>query len=107
MFDYSIDRILMHENIGDRWHHHMSDWMDFPNHMMGGSSWLGWFLTALFWAFVVIGIVLLVWWILRSGSDVGPRNRRSALDILEERYARGEIDEEEYDRRRKNLEGRS
>ena len=46
-----------------------------------------------FWGLVIAGLVLAVRWLMRqgrpSGSDV-------ALEILRERYARGEIDRDEY-----------
>ena len=50
---------------------------------------------------VVIGLaVMLLRWF-----GVGPQgsNRRGALDILEERFARGEIDTEEFEERRRTL----
>lgn len=75
-------------------------------HDVGG--W-GWFATSLsmiiFWALIITGIVLL----FRSpgrGSDRGdrtgaapPAERPSAETLLAERFARGEIDEEEFQRR--------
>lgn len=73
----------------------------------------GWFLMmlgmALFWGVVVYAIVSLV----RSGGnasasgpaqgDRSPHARAQA--ILEERFARGEIDADEYESRRRTLEG--
>jgi len=69
--------------------------------MMSG-PW-GWGLgSLLFLALIVIGIVLLV----RGPSRSTPDQREdSSLRILEERFARGEIDEEEYRHRRRTLEG--
>ncbi len=67
--------------------------------MWGGFAFL-W--VALFW----VGVILLVVWAIRSndgGRTPGRRNR--ALEILEERYARGEIDAEEFDARRRDLGG--
>jgi len=52
-------------------------------------------------AALIAAVVLAVKW-LGSGSQ-GPR-RPDALDILKERYARGEIDKDEYQERRKTLE---
>jgi putative membrane protein len=45
-------------------------------------------------------VVAGVWWLV---SNVRPARRNSALDILRERYARGEISREEYDSRRRDL----
>lgn len=75
------------------------------NHMWGwdgswGMGW-GWF-----------GLMHLAWWLLLVAGAVvvvrallGGRWSRqdSALDILRERYARGEIDQAEYEQRRKLL----
>jgi putative membrane protein len=47
------------------------------------------------------GLILLGVWAVRRFTE---RPRRSgALDILEERFARGEIDAEEFERRRRAL----
>ncbi len=49
---------------------------------------------------VMVGVVaLVVWAIVRSGDR--PREHRpDALEILEERFARAEIDQEEFEQRR-------
>lgn len=57
--------------------------------VVGGIVWL------LFWAALIIVAVLLVRRLVRSRSKVGD----SAVAVLGERYARGEIDEEEYRQR--------
>lgn len=58
----------------------------------------------LFLALIVVGIVLLV------RSTVTPpeprREGKTALDILDERFARGEIDRQEYEERRALLESK-
>ena len=52
---------------------------------------------------VFLFVDLAVRWIGRSSADRTPSPAsKSALDILNERFARGEIDEEEYEER-KNL----
>ncbi len=68
--------------------------------MWGWGGWLGPLWMLLFWG----GVVLLIVWAVRSGSlgaKSGDGNR--ALEILEERYARGEIDREEFTDRRAEL----
>lgn len=52
--------------------------------------WIG------FWALVVTAAVLVVRNLVRAGQDNG---RDGPERILAERFARGEIDEEEYHRR--------
>lgn len=78
---------------------------------LGGDWWspFGWLggllalaLTVAFWALVVLVIVKLVR--NRPGPAVGGG---SGLQILEERYARGEITRDEYLERRAVLSGES
>lgn len=70
-------------------------WGDGWGHMFGGGL-----LMLLFWVAVIAVIVWLVVAMVRRGSASGGR---SALDILEERYARGEIDRADYEARRQDL----
>ncbi len=69
--------------------------------MMWGYGGFGFLWMALFW----IGIALLVTWAVRRGDEDRAPARRQALDILEERFARGEIDAEEFEARRRALGG--
>ena len=78
-------------------------------HMWDGGGW--WMLLGPLWMLIILGvliagIVLLVRW-LGGGPVVGghgPAASSRALDILKERFARGEIDEEEFEKRRRLLE---
>lgn len=70
-------------------------WGDGWGHMFGGGI-----LMWLFWIGIIAVIVWLVLAATRRGSASGGR---SALDILEERYARGEIDRADYEARRQDL----
>lgn len=72
----------------------------------GGSWWtFGVSLLGLvFLGLIVAGIVLVI-----RGSipdKRGPASARGALDILDERFALGEIDQEEYESRKRLLLGR-
>lgn len=61
--------------------------------MMAGLGWLGMLVMALFW----IGVILLVVWGLSNvlaGSR--PRATIDPLEILRERYARGDLSKEEF-----------
>lgn len=56
-----------------------------------------------FWGLVIIGVILLV----RSGRAArSPLESRSPERLLSERFARGEIDEDEYGNRIAALRGR-
>lgn len=77
----------------------MGDWGSW------GWSWgmgLGWIFMVLFWALIILGIVALAKWLFHAGSP-GSSGKRP-LDILKERYARGEIDREQYEQMRRDLE---
>jgi putative membrane protein len=77
-----------------------------------GSGWSvgSWLLMGIgmvvFWGVVVTLVIVLVRR-SRGGAEqsVALTHRSSALDILAERFARGEIDEEEYGLRRRALLG--
>ena len=64
----------------------------------GAGGWLGGLLMMLFW----VGLVLLIAWAVQ-GSRIRPYQGNRALDILEERFARGEIDASELSERRLEL----
>ncbi len=58
---------------------------------------------------LVVAAILAVAFALRNRQDqppveTQPRSRQTALDILKERYARGEITPEEYQEMRRELE---
>ena len=57
----------------------------------------------LFWVLVILGIVILVKWIAGSSSSASQPPAKTALDILKERYARGEIDKQEFEEKKRDL----
>ena len=73
--------------------------------MMWDWSWGGWFLgpvmMLLFWGVVIVAVVFAVRWLASAGTP--DRTGKTSLDILKERFARGEIDKEEFELRRKIL----
>jgi len=72
-----------------------------------GYGWFGLIFMAVFWILVIVGLVYLIRWLAhgarsdRSGYH-GSSGQR-AIDILKERYARGEIDKAEFDAKKKDL----
>lgn len=57
----------------------------------------------LFWALVVIGVVVLARWLVNGPWGGGSSREKTALDLLKERYARGEINREEFERKKRDL----
>ncbi len=79
----------------------MWDWMGH-----GGFGWgIGMLVMALFWllfAALLVWVIRAVW--DRSAAREGPgRKAESPLEILQRRYARGEIDRAEFEEKRKDL----
>jgi putative membrane protein len=72
--------------------------------MMGEYGWFGsgfgWLFMILVWVLVIVGIVALIKWLAASSASRG----ETPLEILKARYARGEIDKEEYERMRRELQ---
>ena len=90
-----------------------------PYGMMGGWGGWGWFwpfhflIPLLFLAIIIATVVLAVRYAMGwSVHPIGPgmmgygvERRSSALDVLEERYARGEINRDEYLEKKRDITG--
>lgn len=83
---------------GYSWHH---------PYMMGGGGWLAMIFGSIFMLVpLVILIAVIVFAARWAGGPWRAADRppeRAPLDILKERFARGEIDKEEYEDRRRIL----
>jgi putative membrane protein len=78
------------------------DWSTHPMMFMWGAGGLVMMLMmVVFWALVIAAVVIGLRWLLGQG---GPPRRDEALEILRQRYARGEIDRQEFEARRRDLE---
>jgi len=67
--------------------------------------WWGWgigmmAMMFLFWALVIVGLIVGIRWLLGQGKAA---RSDSALEILRQRYARGEINKEEFESKKKDL----
>jgi len=84
------------------------DWGMMGPGMMGWGwwgGWFGWIFMIIFWALVIVGLIFLVKWLVSFSRSRGQyeRGSDSALDILKQRYAKGEINKEEFDQKKKDL----
>lgn len=74
--------------------------------MMGGGILGGGLFMLLFWGGLILLVVFGVQALFRQSGNSGNLSSgsgKNALDILKERYARGEIGQEEYEERQRNL----
>ncbi|MHB8536201.1 MAG: SHOCT domain-containing protein [Sulfuricaulis sp.] len=75
--------------------------------MGSGIGWgmgFGGFFMILFWVVIVAAVVMLVKWLFGGSSRIDLPRGKSALEILQERYARGEIGKEEFEQKKRDLE---
>lgn len=76
--------------------------------MMMGDGWGGWIggalMMLLFWGGLVALVVFLVRGAGSRPSQEEGKRRPGAREILAERFARGEISEDEFEQRRRVLE---
>jgi putative membrane protein len=94
-----------------------SDFNQTRNSMMGnfgtnpmgwlafGLGWLGlaWLFMIFWWLLIIAGIVFLIRWLTRQIKGGVSLWGKSALDILKERYAKGEITKHEYEEMKKEI----
>jgi putative membrane protein len=74
---------------------------DWGMHYMWGATGIGMMLMMLvFGGLVIVALVLGIRWLITEGKE--PRSD-SALDILRQRYARGEINKEEFETLKRDL----
>ena len=63
----------------------------------GGFMWL-------FWLFLIAIIFLAIKMVAGTGGSGNTKQRETPIEILEKRYANGDINKEEFEQRRKDLE---
>ena len=71
-----------------------------PFNMFG----FGFLFMFLFWGFVIYGIVVLFRQNTHHGKHTGTSEKIHGIDILKERYAKGEINKEQFEEMKKDLQ---
>ena len=71
-------------------------------HPMWWGAWgiLMMLMMFLFWVLVIVGLLVAIRWLIARGRS---QQSDAALNILRERYARGEINKEEFESKKKDL----
>ena len=85
----------------------LAGWGDYNGWHMGPGMMGGWgmgWIMLLFWILVLVGLILIIKWLLQmTTGDKKLSGSGRAIDILKERYARGEIDKAEFQAIKKEL----
>ena len=79
----------------------------YGGHMMNGMGGFGMGgLMLVFWGLILFGLILIINWLLTATrNEKNGTSGADAREILKIRYAKGEIDREEYERMRRELSG--
>jgi putative membrane protein len=92
----------------NQWGEGYGGWGMGPGMMGGwGMGWIGSIFMIVFWVLVIVGLVLLIKWLIqitKREKDVLGGRSTQAIDILKERYAKGEINKEEFEKVKRDLE---
>jgi putative membrane protein len=71
----------------------------------GGLGWIGMIFGFIFFILCVTGIIFLIVWLVKRSNHPGTENRTEskAIEVLKERYAKGEITKEQFENIKKDL----
>jgi putative membrane protein len=77
----------------------MSTWAGWGGFGMG----TGWLFMILVWGVIIFAFLAALKWLISADSGGSALGSNSALEILKQRYARGEIGSDEYEKKRREL----
>jgi len=70
----------------------------------GGFGGIGMLFGFIFFILIVIGVIfLIIWLVRRTGCSITNKTSAHSLEILKERYAKGELTKEQYENMKKDL----
>lgn len=72
-------------------------------HMPFGGGVFGSLFMVFWWIFLAFGVVFLIKLFSGGSKGMWHHHEKSPLDILKERYAKGEIDRKEFEEKKKDL----
>jgi len=70
-------------------------------HEILGWHWGMWIFFIIFWLLIILGIAAIIRWF-----NAETRNKESPIEILEKRYAKGEISKEEFEKMKEKIKER-
>ncbi len=93
---------LQSGNAFARWGQPFGGWQMGDGWGMGG---IGMVMMLAFWGLVIVALFFFIKWMMQAskGQTNNQPTGAGALDILKERYARGEIEKEEYEAKKADL----
>jgi len=71
----------------------------------GSGMWIGTLLSFFFFLLIIVGIGFFIWWLVTIQTRSQKPTGSSALEILNKRYAKGDISKEEFEEIKKSLAG--
>lgn len=78
----------------------IGNWGEFGWWGMG----FGFVFMILFWLLIILGIAGLIRWLQSQPGNAQATRGKTPLEIVQERYARGEIDRDEYEQKKRDIE---
>jgi len=105
LFDSLISIFSGSSSCLEQWRDHWGlGW--FGPGMMGSERWgVGWIFMIVFWGLVITALIFLIRSLARQSRPGGRQDagRDPAMEILRQRYAKGEIDKEEFESKKSDL----